>query len=297
MAQAPAPADPAETLDSLRLVLGASLTHGPVYFGQRRSEWGLKPMVALRWGWLRIGNSGAGGLIGEANAGGASADLLTTPDWRLRAGLRLDRGRHLSAADAQRLAELPDVRGTLRARLTLSRRLGADASWNLSTAPDLFGRGGGTQLQLGYYRRLTELDAAAGIGGQWSLGASLSGGDERYMQSYFGVPVGPAPAGLPGRGRLARRHAVAELAARAGRRRLLDAAGRRQRAAAARAGRQVAHRRAPQQLQRQARAGLALLIATERCCSGRVLRASDAPAAARAGPPGPPASARAHTAG
>lgn len=190
MAQAPAPADPAETLDSLRLVLGASLTHGPVYFGQRRSEWGLKPMVALRWGWLRIGNSGAGGLIGEANAGGASADLLTTPDWRLRAGLRLDRGRHLSAADSQRVAELPDVRGTLRARLTLSRRLGADASWNLSTAPDLFGRGGGTQLQLGYYRRLTELDAAAGIGGQWSLGASLSGGDERYMQSYFGVPEG-----------------------------------------------------------------------------------------------------------
>lgn len=189
-AQPAAPADPADGLDSLRLVLGASLRHGPVYFGQRRTQWGLKPMAALRWGWLRLSNSGTGGLIGEANAGGASADLYTSPDWRLRAGLRLDRGRHLDAGDGPLLAELPPVRGTLRARLSLSRRLGRDASWSLSTAPDLLGRGGGSVLQLGYYQRLPRLDAAGGIGGEWSLGASLSGGDDRYMQSYFGVPAG-----------------------------------------------------------------------------------------------------------
>jgi hypothetical protein len=76
------------------------------------------------------------------------------------------------------------------ARLGLAPATTSMRWWTTCWTTCLFGRGGGTQLQLGYYRRLTELDAAAGIGGQWSLGASLSGGDERYMQSYFGVPVG-----------------------------------------------------------------------------------------------------------
>lgn len=189
-AQVQAPVDEAEVINDVRYVAGAVLANGPIYFGQKERGMGLRPMFALRWGKVRLSSSGAGGLIGEGNAGGASADVFSNPDWKVRLGLRIDRGRKIEDDTSNRLEDLPRVRGTLRGRLMVSHRLSSDSSLSLSVAPDLLGHDGGTTVQLGYYKRLPTPDWLASLGGQWSLGAGLSGGDDRYMNSYFGILPG-----------------------------------------------------------------------------------------------------------
>ena len=177
-------------LDDVRYVVGLTAANGPIYWGQDERSTGLRPFVALRWGKIRISNSGAGGLIGEANAGGASTDLLDRDGWRLRAGLRIDRGRRIQDDSAGRLEDLSRVRGTLRGRLVLSHSLPHNAAWTMSIAPDLLGREGGTTLQMGVFKQLPTPDWLSGLGGQLSASADVAMGDRRYMQSYFGVPVG-----------------------------------------------------------------------------------------------------------
>jgi MipA family protein len=189
-AQGKSPADEAETLNDVRYVIGGVLANGPIYFGQQERGTGFRPMFALRWGKVRISNSGAGGLIGEGNAGGASTDVFSNQKWKVRLGLRLDRGRKIEDDTSNRLEDLPRVRGTLRGRFMVSHSLTTDSSVNLSVAPDLLGRDGGTTVQLGYFKRLPTPDWLEPLGGQWSLGAGLAGGDERYMRSYFGVLPG-----------------------------------------------------------------------------------------------------------
>ena len=184
------PVDQADALDDVRYVVGLTASNGPIYYGQTQRSTGFHPMFALRWGKVRLSSSGAGGLIGEANAGGASTDLLRSDRWLLRAALRIDRGRRIEDDTSNRLSDLPRVRGTLRGRLSLTRGLDADSSLSLTLSPDLLGRGGGTVMSLGYYRRLPDLDEWIGFGGHWSMSAGISGGDDRYMNSYFGVPQG-----------------------------------------------------------------------------------------------------------
>jgi MipA family protein len=190
LAQTQAPVDEAEAINDVRYVVGAVLSNGPIYFGQKERGTGLRPMFALRWGKVRFSSSGAGGLIGEGNAGGASADVFSSQDWKVRLGLRIDRGRKIEDDSSNRLEDLPRVRGTLRGRLMVSHALSADSSLSLSVAPDLLGRDGGTTVQLGYYKRLATPAWLTPLGGQWSLGAGLGGGDDRYMNSYFGILPG-----------------------------------------------------------------------------------------------------------
>ncbi len=184
------PPDEAALLNEVRYVIGLSATNAPIYWGQDTRATGVRPFVALRWGKLRISNSGAGGLIGEANAGGATTDLMELDGWRLRAGLRLDRGRRIQDDPRGRLNDLPRIRGTLRGRLELSQSLPNDAAWTLAVSPDLLGRQGGTVLQTGLYKQLSTPEWLKPMGGQWSASADVAMGDRQYMQSYFGVPVG-----------------------------------------------------------------------------------------------------------
>lgn len=184
------PADQAESLNDVRFVVGGVLANGPIYFGQRERRTGLRPMFALRWGKVRLSSSGAGSLIGEANAGGASADLFRTERMSLRVGVRIDRGRRVENDASNRLEDLPRVRGTLRGRVALNLALDLDSSLSLTTAPDLLGRKGGTLIALGYYSLLPALDDWIGVVGQWSLAAGLTAGDDQYMQSYFGIAPG-----------------------------------------------------------------------------------------------------------
>lgn len=186
----PAPPDPADSAGETRWLLGVTLSEGPIYFGQRQRGMGIKPLFALRWRGLRISNSGAGSLLGDAVAGGASAELYSDASWRVRVGLRLDRGRRIEGDDEGRLADLPEVRSTLRARLSAVRRLDNEASLSIHLSPDLLGRDGGLLTQFGYYQRLPALDAALPwVGGRWSLSAQVVAGDKRYLKAYFGVPA------------------------------------------------------------------------------------------------------------
>lgn len=186
-ADASSPADQAESLNDVRFVVGGVLANGPIYFGQRERATGFRPMFALRWGKLRISSSGAGGLIGEANAGGASAEVLGGEGWNVRLGVRIDRGRRIESDSTGRLDDLPRMRGTLRGRISFSQRLGEQSSLSLNFAPDLLGREGGTLMQLGYFRRLHAPEWLEPLGGQWSAYAGLTAGDDQYMQSYFGI--------------------------------------------------------------------------------------------------------------
>lgn len=175
----------ADTADRpLRYLIGLELHAGPSAWGQSDLRLGAKPMAALHWGRLRISNSGASSLLGAGESGGASAELIQGRAWRLSAGLRIDRGRKSSSSPAY--ADLPEVPGTLRGRLSLSWRPDAKRSMSLAWLPDLRDKGVGSQWNL-----------SAGQGlpwglwdARWGLYASLTGGDARYLRSHFGVPEG-----------------------------------------------------------------------------------------------------------
>jgi MipA family protein len=187
---ADAPVDPIDEVDKVRFVAGAVVTNTPIYWGQNERKFGLRPIVGLKWGRFRLSNSGAGSLIGESSAGGASTDLVNSDNWRLRAGLRLDRGRKIEGDSTNRLEDLPRVRSTVRGRLNLTHKLTNTASWNVGLNTDLLNRDGGTVVQLGVFERLTPPEWLSGLGGQWSVSAGLAAGDVTYMRSYFGVGPG-----------------------------------------------------------------------------------------------------------
>lgn len=174
-----------EVLDEekpLRYLIGLELLSGPSAWGQSDMKLGAKPMAALHWGRLRISNSGASGLLGGGESGGASAELLKGRAWRLSAGLRIDRGRKSSGNEAY--AGLPDVPGTLRGRLSLSWRPDAWHSLTLAWLPDLRDKGVGASWNLGAGKNLDWTLWQA----RWGTYAGLSGGDSRYLRSHFGVP-------------------------------------------------------------------------------------------------------------
>lgn len=180
----------------LRYLLGAELLAGPGAWGQRDVGLSLKPMAALQIGRWRLSNSGAGALLGGGEGGGASAELLRTPRWRLSAGLRLDRGRASSSHEAY--AGLPDVPGTVRGRLSLAWQPTSRRSLNLALLGDLRGKGVGT---------IWNLSAAQAWpwtwwGARWTGHVTLSGGDAAYLRGHFGVPDGHPrwPAYRPGAG-------------------------------------------------------------------------------------------------
>lgn len=168
----------------LRYLIGLEVHAGPSGWGQSDVRLGLKPMAALHWGRLRISNSGASSLLGAGDAGGASAELIQGRQWRLSAGLRLDRGRKASSSPAY--ADLPEVPGTLRGRLSLNWRPDAGRSVTLAWLPDLRDKGVGSQWNLSAGQSLPWALWDA----RWGVYLSLSGGDSRYLQSHFGVPEG-----------------------------------------------------------------------------------------------------------
>lgn len=166
----------------MRYLVGAEIVAGPSAWGQTDFKFGLKPMAALQIGRLRISNSGAGALLGGGQGGGASAEFLRTQSWRLSAGLRLDRGRKSSSSGAY--ADLPDVPGTIRGRLSLAWTPNPRQSVNLALLTDLRNKGVGTIWNLSAAQVLP----GSLWGARWSSYATLSGGDGAYLRSHFSVP-------------------------------------------------------------------------------------------------------------
>ena len=183
-------------LAQLRYTLGALVSNGPDYAGGSGRKTGLRPAWAVEHGRFRLSTSRGSAFMGHGLAprdSGASATLAQGERFSLGASLRIDKGR--DAADAPRLAGLPAVRSTLRARLSAGYALAPRWSVGAGLSQDLLGRGGGAQLSgsLGYVWPLTEHSTL-------SLGAGASLGDAAYLRSHFGVPAGsasPLPAFAP----------------------------------------------------------------------------------------------------
>ncbi len=174
----------------MRYLLGMSYRYGPEYFGARQNGGDIKPLWALRWGRWRIATSGSSGLMGFGRetvdgGAGASRELFRNENFSLGFGLRIDSGR--DSRDSESTQGLPDVKRTLRGRVYVSYNLAPGWQLGGSLSQDLAGRDGGlvwsTDLRKQLYRS---------AGGELSVGIGVSGGNGRYMQSYFGVPEGPA---------------------------------------------------------------------------------------------------------
>lgn len=174
-------------------VLGLGAAYGPEYPGARRSAFQERLILAFTVGKLHFSSSGASAIQGFAARStepGVSADLFSRGRMRVGLGLRVDSGRNSDGFTD--LAGLPDIKRTVRGRLSATYTL--DEQWKLSAdlSQDLLGRHGGSEygLNLNYVRMLTDKTSLlAGVG--------VSLGDRQYMRSHFGVsPDGAAGSGL-----------------------------------------------------------------------------------------------------
>jgi MipA family protein len=164
-------------------LIGASVASSSSHVGNAKARYTLKPMWAFQLGSVRVSRSRASTLMSagrEKLETGLSADFDIFSDWRLGASLRVDNGRSFEA-DPQ-LAGLPDVRTTLRARLSTSRPLGGPWSWNASVDQDILGREGGLRLSQGVGYRWQVSDDT-----HWDFSASTTWGNGRYLQTQYGI--------------------------------------------------------------------------------------------------------------
>ncbi len=194
--------DPSST--RTQYALGLAAITRPSHAGGRDQTLVLRPLWALRHGRFRLSGPRSGGLLGTVGdeASGASADLVDTPQLALRLGLSIDSGRR--SGDAPELQGLPDIRRTLRGKLSVSRNWHDDWSASLSLSPDLLGRGGGRWLAVDLGRHW-HLQSSWLAGWQLSAGAGLTWGDARAMDTQFGIADAVAqrtgrPAYRPGSG-------------------------------------------------------------------------------------------------
>jgi len=173
-------------------LIGASLESSSGHIGDGGRSLSLKPVWHFQVGSVRVSRSRASTLLGagrKSGETGVSADILSQGDWRLSASLRMDNGRTFDDDPVWR--GLPDIRTTLRARVSVRRPLDERWGWNASFDQDLLGRDGGLRLNSGvsYVYPVSERT-------QWDLGLSATWGNGRYMQTHFGIsPTGAAAVG------------------------------------------------------------------------------------------------------
>ena len=182
----------------LQYVLGMAYGWNPTYTGSERHQSSLSPVLSVQYGRFRLSSSRANAVLNHGfddRGSGASATLVERERFNLSASLRIDQGR--DASDDLVLQGLPEIRATLRGRISTGYVLSERWSVNAGLSHDLLGRQGGTQLNtsLRYAFNLTP-DTKIGMG----VGAAF--GDGTYMRSHFGVPVwaassSPLPAFKP----------------------------------------------------------------------------------------------------
>ena len=200
-----APEPAAEAPSRFAYQVGLAASYKPTYTGSDRMDWGVRPVVGLRWGRLRLTSSQANlidGLSDGSRAAGASYTLVDSARWTSGVALRFDNGR--SSGDDPRLAGLPDVRATVRARVYGRYSFDASAvdqrAVGATLSTDLLGRGGGVTASLDLSRRVRLTPSV-----QWTHGIGVGAGNATNLMSYVGVPAASAavsglPAYTPGAG-------------------------------------------------------------------------------------------------
>jgi outer membrane scaffolding protein for murein synthesis (MipA/OmpV family) len=162
--------------------VGAVASVGPEYAGAARTGSSVQPGFGLRWGRVSLSSRSSFAVRSNEPAaqGGLRVELLRSERWRSSLGLRWDSGR--DEGDSPDLQGLGDVRGTLRARVSLGYRI--DDRWRLAgaVAVDTLGRGGGWVGQAGLSRGWP-LSPDTSL----SAGAVLGFAGARWQQNYFGI--------------------------------------------------------------------------------------------------------------
>lgn len=166
----------------------------PDYAGGAGRSYSLRPAWALEYGRFRLSTSRGSALMGHGLAGrsdsGASATLAQSDRFALNASLRIDQGD--DGSDSPMRRGLPEVRSTLRARLSAGYALSARWSVGAGVSQDILGRDGGILLStnLGYSFPYSEQTRV-------SLGVGASFADRQYLRSHFGVPSSAAVSTSP----------------------------------------------------------------------------------------------------
>lgn len=164
-------------------LIGASVESGNGHVGDAPSRFDFKPMWAFQLGPFRVSRSRAASLMQagrEKLETGVSADFGIFDDWRASASLRVDNGR--SSGDDPHFAGLPDVRSTLRWRISTGSSIGERWSWSSSYDRDFLGRNGGARLSAGLNYRLPISET-----NYWDFGTGTTWGDRTYLQTNYGI--------------------------------------------------------------------------------------------------------------
>lgn len=186
--QAPAPRSGGPGVSDY--LLGAAVTSSEDTLGSEERRLRLRPLWSVQVGRFRLSTSRAAALwqLGrEPFDPGLSTVLRSGERLSLSTSLQLDRGRKASSDPLFR--GLPDVRDTVRGRLTARHAL--DEHWALRgvLSADLLGRGGGLLAiaSVGHRRALsasTQLD----------LSASATWGSGTYVRTHYGISPEAATA-------------------------------------------------------------------------------------------------------
>jgi MipA family protein len=187
--QYPAPSQgasaPAPVVREWDAALGLIGAYAPAYPGAAEQKLKLTPGVYLRWG--RVSMATRSGMVSrnpDPNEGaGFKVDLSASKRWRFNLGLRFDSGRQ--EALSPELLGTGDIRRTMRGRLSAGYELGQGWTAGSSLSTDLLGHHGGSTADFSVGRSMG-LSERTRVG----FGVSVTAGDQRYMQSYFGITAG-----------------------------------------------------------------------------------------------------------
>lgn len=173
--------------------LGLAASSNPEYPGSERRGSSLRPVIGLDIGRYTLSSGGGGSLLDfdlEPRYTGVSARLLDSDQMSVSLGLRIGGGRSHDADSP--LAGLPEVRRTLRGRLSATWMLTPKLSLRGSLNQDLLGRKGGATLQntLHYEWQVTP-DTEIGFAAGFTVADSI------HLRSHFGVPADVALVRTP----------------------------------------------------------------------------------------------------
>ena len=183
--------DEAQEPGQFNYALGVAMGASPSYAGSDERKLRLRPVLALQYGRFRLSSSRGSSVLHhgiDTRGSGASATLVERDRFNLSASLRIDNGR--SASDAALLRGLPEVRTTLRGRLSMGYALTDRWSLSAGLSQDLLGRSGGADLHTGvqYAFDVTPLTRL-----NFGVGAAM--GNATFMRTQFGVPASAASQG------------------------------------------------------------------------------------------------------
>ena len=171
-------------------LLGAALASSQSHVGSDGRELGLQPVWGFWAGRYRLSSGRASSLwnVGRETVvdPGLSTTLLKDSDWSLGAALSWDAGR--KSGDEPLLAGVPDLRSTLRGKLSVGYAFAPRWSLGLSSSHDLLGRDGGGRYSasLDYRQPLSER-------AYWDASLSASWGNRDYMRGHYGIPASATP--------------------------------------------------------------------------------------------------------